>query len=90
MLHLLSQRPDATGSGIYVQAMLVEASKNGHTNYLIAGIQSDLAAQLDCIEAVQCRFVRFGKVNINYPIAGMNGHALRKYAVLRPFPTGLD
>ena len=27
ILHLLSQRPDSTGSGIYVQAMIREANK---------------------------------------------------------------
>ena len=29
ILHLLSQRPDSTGSGIYIQAMLREAQVNG-------------------------------------------------------------
>ena len=40
ILHLLSQRPDSTGSGIYVQAMLREAANRGHTNFLMAGIAS--------------------------------------------------
>ena len=40
ILHLLSQRPDSTGSGIYIQDMLREAEANGNLNYLIAGIQS--------------------------------------------------
>jgi glycosyltransferase involved in cell wall biosynthesis len=38
ILHLLSQRPDSTGSGIYIQAMLREAEASGHHNYLIAGL----------------------------------------------------
>ena len=49
ILHLLSQRPDATGSGIYVQAMLREASNHGHTNFLLAGVPSDWSQRLDCI-----------------------------------------
>jgi hypothetical protein len=36
ILHLLSQRPDSTGSGIYTQAMLREAMAKKHTNYLLA------------------------------------------------------
>jgi hypothetical protein len=37
ILHLLSQRPDSTGSGIYVQAMIREATACGDDNYLVAG-----------------------------------------------------
>ena len=72
ILHALSQRPDSTGSGIYIQAMLREASKNGHTNFLVAGIQSGWPPQLDCIDEDQCRFVRFGNTDMTYPIVGMS------------------
>lgn len=72
ILHVLSQRPDSTGSGIYVQAMLREASKNGHANFLVAGIQSDWSAQLDCIDDDHCRFVKFTNADISYPIVGMS------------------
>ena len=41
ILHLLSQRPDSTGSGIYVQAMIREANACGYDNYLVAGVRSD-------------------------------------------------
>ena len=37
ILHLLSQRPEATGSGIYIQAMIREAARRGHENFLLAG-----------------------------------------------------
>jgi hypothetical protein len=37
ILHLLSQRPEATGSGIYMQAMIREAARRGHENFLLAG-----------------------------------------------------
>lgn len=72
ILHVLSQRPDSTGSGIYIQAMLREASQNGHTNYLVAGIQSDREARLNCISDDQCRFVKFTNADITYPIVGMS------------------
>ena len=35
ILHLLSQRPNSTGSGIYVQAMIREATACGDDNYLV-------------------------------------------------------
>jgi glycosyltransferase involved in cell wall biosynthesis len=71
ILHILSQRPDSTGSGIYLQAMVREAAARGHANFMIAGIQYDREAELDGIEADQCRFVRFNGGDIAYRIPGM-------------------
>lgn len=72
ILHLLSQRPDSTGSGIYIQAMLREAMAKNHTNYLLAGIQSGRTPNLDCIPKDKCSFVRFSGIDISYPIVGMS------------------
>ena len=72
ILHLLSQRPDSTGSGIYIQAMLREAQVNGHDNYLIAGIQSKRSPDLECISEDKCTFVAFGGEDISFPITGMS------------------
>jgi len=72
ILHLLSQRPDSTGSGIYVQAMMREAQSRNHQNYLLAGIQSNSPPDLDCISEDQCAFVRFGDSDISYRIVGMS------------------
>lgn len=72
ILHLLSQRPDSTGSGIYIQAMIREAAARGHRNALVAGVQAESIPELDCIGAEQCRFVRFGGPEIQKPIVGMS------------------
>jgi glycosyltransferase involved in cell wall biosynthesis len=72
ILHLLSQRPDSTGSGIYIQAMLREAAARGHDNSLLAGIPRDQPAALDCIAEEQCAFVRFGGEDVAFPIVGMS------------------
>jgi glycosyltransferase involved in cell wall biosynthesis len=72
ILHLLSQRPDSTGSGIYVQAMLREASALSHQNFLVAGTQPDRLAELDCIDKTHCNFVTFSGADISYPIVGMS------------------
>ena len=72
ILHLLSQRPDATGSGIYIQAMIREADKRGHHNYLLAGIQADKPANLECISETACSFVKFGGQDIPHRIVGMS------------------
>jgi glycosyltransferase involved in cell wall biosynthesis len=72
ILHVLSQRPDSTGSGIFLQAMLREASKIGHTNFMVAAIQSSDVPQLAGIDADHCRYVVFGGKDLPYPIAGMS------------------
>ncbi len=71
ILHLLSQRPDSTGSGIYLQAMVREAAARGHDNYIVAGIQTGREAELDGIGANRCRFVTFNGGDIPFPIPGM-------------------
>jgi len=73
ILHILSQRPDSTGSGIYLQAMLREASKWGHENYLVAGIQCDSPLELESIEAASCRYLTFGETGrLPFSIVGMS------------------
>ena len=58
ILHVLSQRPDSTGSGIYLQAMLREAAACGHRNFLVAGIQSHQPVELEDIASDHCLFIR--------------------------------
>ena len=73
ILHILSQRPDSTGSGIYLQAMLREASKWGHENYLVAGIQCDSPVELENIETASCRYLTFGETGrLPFSIVGMS------------------
>ncbi|MCB2170231.1 MAG: glycosyltransferase family 4 protein [Deltaproteobacteria bacterium] len=71
ILHVLGQRPDATGSGIYLQSMMREAAAAGHDNVMIAGIQSDRDAELHGVAPEQCRFVRFNGDDIPFRIPGM-------------------
>jgi hypothetical protein len=49
ILHALSQRPEATGSGIYVRGMAREAFRAGHENFLLAGIPAEDEPQLECL-----------------------------------------
>jgi glycosyltransferase involved in cell wall biosynthesis len=72
ILHLISQRPDSTGSGIYLQAMLREAAACNHNNFLVAGIQSESLAEFDFIDQNQCMFVKFDGADVSFPIVGMS------------------
>jgi glycosyltransferase involved in cell wall biosynthesis len=73
ILHILSQRPDSTGSGIYLQAMLREASRCGHRNYLVAGLQCNSPVALESIETACCRYLTFGETGqLPFSIVGMS------------------
>jgi len=72
VLHLISQRPDATGSGIYVQAMLHHAAQKGHRNHLVAGIQADDMPRAQAVRQCECSFVSFQGPDTPLPIVGMS------------------
>ena len=72
ILHLLSQRPDATGSGIYVQAMMREARAKGYHNFLVAGIDPGERGLPGDIDRDACSFVEFNSEDLPFPIVGMS------------------
>lgn len=72
ILHVLSQYPDSTGSGIYVQAILREAKKNGHTNRLIAAQNKDRPATPSALAAVAAEFITFGNRPLDFALPGMS------------------
>jgi hypothetical protein len=72
ILHLLSQRPDSTGSGIYVQAMIREAAKQGIDNYLLAGLCSSGCNENGCITTDRSLFLNFHNADVSFPIPGMS------------------
>jgi len=59
VLHVISQRPDSTGSGIYLQAMIRESAAKGHENYLIAALPQNTRVELSGIKPENCCFVYF-------------------------------
>lgn len=72
ILHVLSQRPDSTGSGIYVQAMIREAAACGYDNFLVAGLCSAGEENIGCIDPDKSIFVNFDGADVCYPIPGMS------------------
>ena len=72
ILHVLSQRPDSTGSGIYVQAMIREATKCGFDNFLVAGLCSSVCDDTVCIAQDRSMFVNFHNADVSYRIPGMS------------------
>lgn len=72
ILHLLSQRPEATGSGIYVRAMIAAAAARGHENFMLAGIPGDSRPEVPELPPDHCRFVRFAGVDLPFAVVGMS------------------
>jgi hypothetical protein len=72
IFHVLSQRPDPTGSGIYVQVMIREAAPCGYDNYLVAGVDADGCRKIDGIAQGTAMFVKFHTADILHHIPGMS------------------
>lgn len=72
ILHLLSQHPESTGSGFYLQNIIRQAAGDGHQNGLIAGVSPGLHPNIAGIEPEDCYFVRFGAGKLDFPIPGMS------------------
>ena len=60
ILHLISQHPESTGSGFYLQNVIRQAAAAGHRSYLVAGISDNQLPSLDGIDPTDCRFVSCG------------------------------
>ena len=72
ILHVLSQRPEATGSGIYIRAVIAAAKRRGHENFLLAGIPGGARPQLDEIAPGRCRYVAFEGADLPFAVVGMS------------------
>lgn len=72
ILHVITQRPDSTGSGTYVQAMIREANAAGHKSFLLAGVESSLPIPAVGLPHDQCLLVKFDGPDISFPIVGMS------------------
>jgi glycosyltransferase involved in cell wall biosynthesis len=72
ILHIISQSPDFTGSGKFIQELIRQSTRRGHENYLVAGVQADFEMPGSIIDPDHCLFVRFDGKDLDYPIPGMS------------------
>ncbi|MEE4254527.1 MAG: glycosyltransferase family 4 protein [Desulfuromusa sp.] len=73
ILHILSQIPEATGSGIYLQSSLQHASRRGFKNYLLAGIPADFPKHKK-IQKLLCSDYNavYFELDLPFPVVGMS------------------
>lgn len=72
ILHVLSQTPDFTGSGKYVQEIIRRSRARGHENFLVAGVPGDYSLPDSVLEPQRCELVRFDGPDLDFPVAGMS------------------
>lgn len=72
ILHLISQHPESTGSGFYLQNLIRQAAAAGHQNFLIAGMTGERIPRLPGIDPEHCCFVRFDEGELNFAVPGMS------------------
>jgi len=73
ILHLISQHPESTGSGFYLQNIIRQAAAAGHDNFLIAGMSGSRTPRFDHLDRKFCRFVDFAEGSeIDFIIPGMS------------------
>ena len=70
ILHLIAQRPEKTGSGTYLQALIDQGRREGYEQAVIAGIPAgEREDYFD--ETVRFFPVRFETAELPFPVAGM-------------------
>ncbi len=72
ILNIISQRPDSTGSGFYLQELMAQAQADGHWNCLVCGLDQRKPIQLPGIDADHVHPVWFGTTDNPGPIVGMS------------------
>ena len=72
ILHIISQRPDSTGSGYYLQNILRLTSLAGHQNYLVAGAPAGGFPRIDWLGGESIRFVSFAGGDLDFALPGMS------------------
>lgn len=73
ILHMLSQRPEKTGSGIYLQSLLKEGYKKGYNQAVVAGIPAEIE-KVDLANINKDNFypVKFNTESLPFSVVGMS------------------
>lgn len=70
ILSITAQKPNSTGSGVYLTELVKEYEKEGHSQAVVAGVYKDDIVELP--EGVRFYPVFFESASLPYPIVGMS------------------
>lgn len=72
VLHVIGQRPEMTGSGIYMQAMIRESRKHGLSTHRVAGVPEGSIDSSTDPESASSSYVLFESDALDFPVVGMS------------------
>lgn len=72
VLHILGQRPEMTGSGIYLEALIRESQKHGIHCFRVAGVPADRPAPAAVGPRIDSEYVFFESEALDFPVPGMS------------------
>ena len=72
LLHIIAQRPEKTGSGIYLQAILREADKKNYKQALVAALNCGEEFIFNCENKIDFYPVFFHNEELSFNIVGMS------------------
>ena len=81
ILHLLSQKPSDTGSGVTVREVIRESCRAGHQNFLLAAVPAGEEPVLPEISGDSCSYVEFESDSLPFRIVGMSN--------VMPYPSSM-
>ena len=88
ILHLSAQKPDSTGSGVYLHETVSALARAGHNQAVIAGIAPEDNPAFD--KGVLFKPVRFETSDLPFPVVGMSNvmpYRATRYCDLTPAMT---
>ena len=71
ILNVTAQKPNSTGSGIFLSGLMTEFANKGHTQALVAGVYPEEETPVP--DRVTFYPVYFEQGKLNFPIVGMSG-----------------
>lgn len=72
ILHVIGQRPEMTGSGIYLEALIRESQKCGFSNFRVAGVPAGSIHPAKNGHQTNGAYVFFESESLNFPVTGMS------------------
>ncbi len=72
ILHVIGQRPEMTGSGIYLESIIRESEKHGFSNYKVAGVSAGNTPPKNAMHRNAGSYVFFDSDPLNFSVPGMS------------------
>jgi len=72
ILHVIGQRPEMTGSGIYLESIIKESEKHGLSTYSVAGVPAGRNIPSNDIHQTKGSYVYFNSDRLDFSVPGMS------------------